>query len=154
METTMCKLLTFLIALAAIALGVCTPIPAQMMMMGAGCGGASCGGGGGTTLTYTATDLTQGFGSTSYSSVNIGPVAADRVIVITAFVSSTSQAGCQNAGAAPTVTVGGHTMSTVTQAGESTGGQCQYIYYLFAPSGVLNASTAAVASPGSASSTP
>lgn len=140
------KFLTFLIALGAIVLGVCSPASAQVPMTGAGLGAPPSGGGG--SLTYTTTDLTQGFGGTSYSSVNIGTVAAYRTIVITAFVSSTTQAGCQNAGAAPTVTVGGVTMNSVTQAGESTGGECQYVFWLFAPSGVLNASTAAVAFTG------
>ena len=38
------KFLTFLIAVAAIAFGVCSPLQAQFATLGAqGCGGASCG---------------------------------------------------------------------------------------------------------------
>jgi hypothetical protein len=148
MKTITRRALIVFISLVAIALGslaqAITPQQYATMLL-TGVGGS---GGGGATLTYTATDISKPFSGTSFTTVNIGTVAADRTIVVTAFVSSNAQAGCENAGAAPAVTVGGVTMNSVTQAGESSGGQCQYIFWLFAPSGVLNASSATIAFSG------
>jgi hypothetical protein len=139
------KLLTFLIALAAIVFAVVSPVSAQGFV---GC--FNCGrGGGGGTLTYTLTQTFTQANAFSFASVAIGTVTSDRTIVVTAQESSNSQTGCENgggsAGPAPTATIGGVTMASVTQAAESTGGQCNYVYYLFAPAGVLNLTTATLA---------
>src|SRR5207253_7796306 len=53
--------------------------------------------------------------------------------------------GVQTCALPISVTVGGVTMNSVTQAGESTNGtSCLYVYYLFAPSGVLNSASATI----------
>ena len=104
---------------------------------------------GAATLTYTLTQSITQANATSFASVAIGTVTSDRTIVVTAMEGSNSLFGCENgggsAGPAPTATIGGVTMTSVTQAAESTGGQCLYVYYLFAPAGVLNATTATLA---------
>lgn len=47
------KYLLFLIALASIAFGVCSPVAAQVTLTGAGCSSSNCAGGGGGGLTST-----------------------------------------------------------------------------------------------------
>jgi hypothetical protein len=85
METTMRKLLTFLIALAAIVFGVCFPASAQMTLTGAGSTkiAAAGGGGGGFSLTYQSsigstdiTNTTVDYGTLSYGSGNTRVVVA------------------------------------------------------------------------------
>lgn len=134
--------------LLAVLLGAMAPVvaltPQQMAtMMLTGVGKPAVGGGGGT-LTYTLTQaFTQSGVSTSFAGVAIGTVTSDRTIVVTAQESSNGITGCQNGGGAPpAVTIGGVAMANVTQAAESPNGSCNYVYYLFAPAGVLNATTA------------
>jgi hypothetical protein len=150
MRTITKRLFVGLIAVAVVAFGALaqaiTPQQyATMMLLGAG--KAPAGGGG--TLTYTLTQTITQANATSFASVAIGTVTSDRTIVVTAQEGSNSLFGCENGGGssgpAPTATIGGVTMTSVTQAAESTGGQCLYVYYLFAPAGVLNATTATLA---------
>jgi hypothetical protein len=98
--------------------------------------------GGGATLIYTPTDLSKPWQTgPSFTSVNIGAVAADRIIV----VSLLSDSNTTTNGRPSSVTVGGVAMNSATGTiGEGAGGQNNYIYYLLAPSGVLNASSATV----------
>jgi hypothetical protein len=139
------KLLTLWIALAAIVAVTASSFGGSMMLLGAGKSAA----GGGGTLTYTLTQTITRANAISFANVAIGTVTSDRTIVVTAQESSNGITGCENgggsAGPAPTATIGGVTMTSVTQAAESTSGQCNYVYYLFAPSGVLNATTATLA---------
>jgi hypothetical protein len=135
---TMRKLLTFLIALAVTVGAALAPLPAAhsagfLLLVKPGGGGS---------LTYTVTDVSKAWQTgTSFTSVNIGTVAADRIIV----VSLLSDSNTTTNGRPSSVTVGGVSMtSATTTLGEGASGQDNYIYYLLAPAGVLNTSSATI----------
>jgi hypothetical protein len=135
------KLLTLCIALAAIVAVTASSVGQVGGLSFPGPGNHTAGGG--ATLTYTLTQTITQANATSFANVAIGTVTSDRTIVVTAFEGSNAQTSCENgggsAGPAPTATIGGVTMTSVTQAAEF------YVYYLFAPAGVLNATTATLA---------
>lgn len=98
-------------------------------------------------LTYTVTDVSQlpDNGGGTFTGVNIGAVAADRIIVVTILVDGTVQVNSRPS----SVTVGGVAMTNATGTSGETpsgggAGVNNYIYYLLAPAGVLNASSATV----------
>jgi hypothetical protein len=94
---------------------------------------------GGATLTYTATDVSQVPDTTNTGTftVNIGTIAADRVVVV---LINTSAASGSN-GTPTTVTLNGNAM-TLAVSEASTGNGGIFIYYLPVPSSLINSTTA------------
>lgn len=119
-----------------------------MPLLTTGAGVYPAAGGGGATLTYTPTATAVAWddtGTGSFAGVAIGTVAADRIIVVSiALVSNTAANGRPSS-----VTCGGVAMTNATGTSGETpsgggAGTNNYIYYLAAPSGVLNATTATI----------
>lgn len=101
--------------------------------------------GSGATLSYTTTDVSQAWDNTGaglFSTVNIGTVSSDRIIVVTIGTVSNSSGN----GRPSSVTVGGVSMTLASsRSGETTGGiGNNYVYYLLASSGVLNSASTSV----------
>jgi hypothetical protein len=117
------KLLTFLIALAAVAFAVASvPASAQMTMGIIGGYPSQAGGGGaGITWAYKTNAVGGGGSSVTLSSVAIGPtVSTDIVVLIVA-----------NDAAVPTgVTIDGHSMTPVSGASDNTGVDSLTMWYL------------------------
>src|SRR5437870_1477214 len=87
-------------ALFAILLAVSPAGSGSMSLMGVG----KPAGGGGATLTYTVTDVSKAWqAGTSFTTVNIGTVAADRIIVVSLLNDSNNTVN----GRPSSVTVGG-----------------------------------------------
>jgi hypothetical protein len=95
------KILSLLIALAAIVFAACSPASAQMMLTGAGCVKAQCGGGGGTpTYTYLASPAFQDFPGSpvTFASQPLGTVGANNYTIVAVQMTN---------GGPLTVTIGG-----------------------------------------------
>jgi hypothetical protein len=77
------KYLLFLIALASVAFGVCSPAEAQFVTLGAqGCGGASCAGGGGSTLSIDGSNGANTGGSATLGVALTTTKTNDVVVVV------------------------------------------------------------------------
>jgi hypothetical protein len=135
------KLFSILIALAAIVAVTASSFGGSMTLLGVG----KAPGGGGATLTYTPTDVSQawnnvGASSVTFNPVNIGPVAADRIVVVSLTIQSSVTVS-------PTVTVGGLSMTNATGVlGQGTGlGGYVYIFWRLVTAADINATTAPIA---------
>jgi hypothetical protein len=131
------KLLTLWIVLVAIV-GISTSSFAQvggLMFPGPGTPHTS----GGVTLTYTVTDVSQVVDTTNTGTftVNIGTVAADRVVVILINTSANSGAN----GTPTSVTLNTNAM-TLAASESSTGNGGIFVYFLSVPSSLINSTSA------------
>jgi hypothetical protein len=121
METTMRKLLTFLIALGAVAFGVCSPAsPQGLMTLGAGSVKASSATAGGVAFDQVSsgTPASNAAGPVSWTHTPVGTPTAVAVLVDTYDVSGD-----------PTVTYGGTSLGTYAVK-KLSGTDIVYIYCL------------------------
>jgi hypothetical protein len=151
MKNIVKRSLVALLSLTVIALGTLASIAitpqqyATMMLTGAGRGSPGGGAPGGGPLTYTPTDISQAWnnsGGTSitFTGANIGPVAADRIVVVSLSLNASSAANAHPS----SVTVGGLSMTLATGTlgeGASTAG-FDYIYWRLVTAADINATTA------------